>query len=184
MWKVIWKDVTGYPFKEETYDNFSEARREFRIAIKDAVGNRVTEMTDYIDKYCKKFYRENVPHSFEQLKNFIVKFVTDINYPSTNSDCNEMDAFEDFTDEKVEFWFDESWGLEISLNDDVKFPTGYISAEIVEPITDEPYCFIIEDWRKQFANNRIFAHILLQEADKYDEMVTKRTEEMKRIFGK
>jgi len=175
MWKVIWRDDSCSPVNEACYDTFEEARKAFRIAVKEAMEDKIEYLTYHIDRYCKKFYRANRPVSFEQLKKLLIKFITDPNYPATNADRDELDRNLDFEDEHVAFFLGNDYGMEISVpgsyfgNNKAKFPIGFIDFLIVDPITDQPYCFYIETPRWRRRKKHIFAHILLQDADKYEE---------------
>lgn len=175
MWKIIWSDVTNSPYKEECYETFEEAKEKFRLAIKEDMSLEIPKINAYIDKFCKKEYKEVIPNTFKQLKFLLEKFITMPGYPKYREDVAEIWKFEDYEDKKVDIWLSDNLELTIDINDPKMYDTqeffdGRINFDIGLVKTEPLYCFIIRDNKQQFAGNRLFCHIELKDLDRQDEM--------------
>ncbi len=175
MWKITWYDVTDYNYKEECYETFEEARKRFRLAIKEDMSLQIPNINACVDDFCKKVYKRNIPQTFNQLKFFLEKFITTPDYPQYREDVEEIWTFEDYEDEKVDIWLSDHLELNIDFVDDDlinngDFFDGQINFDIglvkIEPL----YCFIIRDNKEQFADNRLFCHIELKDLERQDEI--------------
>lgn len=180
MWKITWFDVTSYPIKEEVYTNFNDAKRNFRLAITKELGDKLERINDYINKFVKNNYKENPPITFEQLKYIFTNFIANPDYPSTVEEAEDFQKFyyefKDLEDEKIDIFLSDNCGLEIAENDEkAKFLCGYI--DLLINGKEPSYSFFLEDNWKQFANNRIFASISLEDEDRRDEIEKRAQEE-------
>ncbi len=144
---MYWKVERNCPYGligEDTFTTFEKATRGFRKILQIKLGEQISHYTDQIDGYCEKFYPDGAPAAFQALKDLLTKLATDPTYPE-NPDAL---AFDDFEDERVEFYMDSySKSLRVYVDDEsVKpfFPQAVIDIIKMDDPENE-YRFFITD---------------------------------------
>lgn len=107
MWNVTIY-IKGHDAGDRTIwvDNIKDVERRTRKKLSETIGlNGIKKYNKHIDTYCKKYYgKENVPHQFEAVKNFLINYITDSSFPSDP----ESFYIEPFEDENVKISYDQS----------------------------------------------------------------------------
>lgn len=187
MWKITWYDVINFSYREECYKDFEEAKKRFRLAIKEEMSLQIPKIKDYTDKFGKKNYAMNVPKTFEQLKILLEKFITTPDYPRYREHVDEIWKFEDYEDEKVDIWLSDNLELNIDIIDDDIINDGdffdcCINFDIGLVELKPSYMFLIRDNKEQFAGNRLFLKIVLEDLDRQDEINAESEERANQII--
>lgn len=175
MWKITWYDVINFNYKEECYKTFEEAKNRFRLAVKEEMTFQIPKINDYVDCFCKNSYGMNIPKTFEQLKFLLEKFITTPDYPKYREHVDEIWELEDYTDEKVDIWLSDNLELNIDLVDEDlidkdKFFDCCINFDIGLVKLEPSYIFLIRDFKEQFAENRLFCKIVLEDLERQNEI--------------
>lgn len=129
---------------EDIFHDFDSAKKEFRHIIAEKLGEGILNFTKQIDAYCAEFYPKKTPKEMVALKELLTKLATDPYYPATPEEIE----FDDFEDDRVEFYTDfYSKKLCIYVNDEsvkTKFPQAEINVVCMDD-PDEEYYFFITD---------------------------------------
>ena len=103
------------------------------------------------------------------------KFIATPDYPKYREHVDEIWEFEDYGDEKVDIWLSDNLELNIDLVDDdliekEKFFDCCINFDIGLVKLEPYYIFLIRDNKSQFAENRLFCKIVLDDLERQEEI--------------
>ncbi len=139
---------------EETFHGLEKAKIAMRETVTKKFGAGVEKFTNKIDEYCQKYYGDNTPIEFINLKNLIIDVITNPAFPKSEKDLVEKYDWFDFKDDRIRFEFDSALlcvsdeglvtvpMLEIEILGDDKeiFLEGLISCFVIK---DFPYDDIV-----------------------------------------